>query len=251
MRPLLLTFLAFCLGVSGASAAQRQAFVVEAEDAAPAVGEAVGDDTALTVRAGGHIIIMTSGARVIRRDGPFSGTAEELLDEAPGEAAEPLAESLLKGLVELAMESGTSEETAFGVRGGAATGAGEAGPYAIAPGAGLFCIHDDEAPAFYTPDPPERADVLVVRRITRPKELLRSEWPAGTDRMSWPADWPRPAEGRYLVSIGESGGWTVRMVLVGPRPHQALRQAALYYDAGCRRQAQAALRVAVNDAERR
>ena len=254
MRPAVVVFVALWLVLSAAGARAQQGFVVEAHKATPELGAPLGDATTISIEPGGHIIVMTGAARMIRRDGPYRGHARDLL-EAPApapESGEPLARNLLLGLLELAKASGRSEEVPGGVRGaGLGSAAAEAGPYAIGPGAGLFCIHDDMPPAFFTPDPPQADATLVIRRITRPKALLRAGWPAGVRRMGWPEGWPPPAKGRYLVAIGQGGGWAVRLIPVGPRPASAVRQAALYYEAGCRRQAAAALRLAVNKAERR
>ena len=252
MRAALLAFFGLLAFLSAGAARAQQGFVVVAHKATPEVGAPVDDGTLLSIEPGGHIVIMTGAARMIRRDGPYQGAAQALLVRPAAASGEPLGKTLLLGLMELAKESGRSEETVFGVRGsGAGAVAAEAGPYAIAPGAGVFCIHDDVPPALFTPDPPARDSTLVVRRTSRPKELLRAGWPAGARRMDWPQAWPPPAKGRYLVAIGQGGGWAVRLIPVGPRPEAAFRQAALYYEAGCRRQAAAALRLAVNGAERR
>ncbi len=253
MRLTFITLAALWLMAAIGEARAQQGYVVEALEATPDVGAALDEATPLSIQPGGHIVIMTRGARMVRRDGPFQGPARDLLEVPPGTAGagEPLAKKLLLGLSRLVEESGASEDTAFGVR-GAVPGAtdGEAGSYAIVPGTRVFCLHDDARPAFFTADPPALESKLIVRRITRPKVLLRTAWPAGARRLDWPDDWPPPAKGRYLAAIGESGGWALRLIPVGPRPEAALRQAALYYEAGCRHQALAALRLAVDEAGR-
>jgi len=242
------------LGLLAASGARAsQGFVVEADRASLEVGAAIEAATAVAVEAGGHIVVMTSAARMIRREGPFEGAGADFLEAPAGAAPEgkALGANLMQGLLALAKESGRSRETAFGVRGaGTAAAAAEAGAYALAAGANVFCVHADQPPAFFSANPPPRDATLVMRRVTRPKRLLRANWPAAAQRREWPGDWPRPEKGRYLVAIGNAGGWAVRLIEVGPRPQDALRQAALYYEAGCARQAGAALRLAVNGAER-
>lgn len=242
------------IGLVAASVARaNQGFVVEADGATLEVGAAIEASTAIAVAAGGHIVVMTSAARMIRREGPYEGDGADFLGAPAGGApkGEALGANLMMGLLALAKESGKSEQTAFGVRGaGTAATAAEAGPYALAAGSNVFCVHAGQPPAFFTAEPPPNDTNLVMRRVTRPKQLLRASWPAAAQRREWPGDWPPPEKGRYLVAIGGAGGWAVRLIEVGPRPQDALRQAALYFEAGCSRQASAALRLAVNGAER-
>ena len=241
-------------GVAHAS----QGFVVEADRASLEVGAAIEASTPIAVAAGGHIVVMTDAARIIRREGPYEGEGGDVLGPPSGAAGgaagggKPLGSNLMMGLLALAKHSGRSEETAFGVRGaGPGSVPAEGGPYTLAAGMSVFCVHGDQPPAFFTADPPDRDTTLVMRRVTRPKQLLRAGWPAAEQRLDWPRDWPPPEKGRYLVAIGAGGGWAVRLIEVGPRPPEALRQAALYYQAGCSRQASAALGLALKGAERR
>ncbi len=251
MSRLLLAFLAFWALVPGADARVIKGFVVEAQRATPEVGASVDANTTLGIEAGGHIVIMTDTARMIRGDGPYEGTAGSLFEAVAtgGEAGEPLAESILLGLLSLAKEPDKSVETVFSTRG--SIGSLAMAPYAIGPGMSVFCIHENVLPAFFTPHPPISDTRLIVNRITHPKELLMLDWPAGAGWIGWPTHWPPPATGRYIVAIGEGGAWKVRFELVGSRPETALRQAALYYEAGCRPQAAVAMRAAVAGAEHR
>jgi hypothetical protein len=252
-KSLILVSLAL-IGLLAASVARAsQGFVVEADRATLEVGAAIEASTPVAVEAGGHIVVMTSAARMIRREGPFEGDGADFLGAPAGAAPEgkALGANLMMGLLALAKESGKSEQTAFGVRGAGTTATtAEAGAYALAAGASVFCVHAGQPPAFFTANPPPRDATLVMRRVTRPKQLLRANWPAAAPRREWPGDWPPPEKGRYLVAIGNTGGWAVRLIEVGPRPREVLRQAAVYYEVGCARQASAALRLAVNGAER-
>jgi hypothetical protein len=247
-------FLAAVVLLAAGVAHASQGFVIEADRASLEVGAAIEVSTPIAVAAGGHIVVMTDAARMVRREGPYEGDGGDFLGAPSGAAGggEPLGTNLMMGLLALAKQSGRSEETAFGVR-GAAPGSvpADGGPYTLAAGMSVFCVHGDRPPAFFAADPPDQDTTLVVRRVTRPKQLLRAGWPAATQRLDWPRDWPPPEKGRYLVAIGAGGGWAVRLIEVGPRPPEALRQAALYFEAGCSRQASAALRLAVDGAERR
>ena len=239
--------------LAAGAAHASQGFVVEADRASLEVGAAIEVSTPITVEAGGHIVVMTDAARMVRREGPYEGEGGDFLGPPSGAAGggEPLGTNLMMGLLALAKQSGRSEETAFGVRGaGPGSVPAEGGPYTLAAGMSVFCVHGDQAPAFFSAAPPDRDTTLVMRRVTRPKQLLRAGWPAAEQRLDWPRDWPPPEKGRYLVAIGAGGGWAVRFIEVGPRPPEALRQAALYYQAGCSRQASAALGLALEGAER-
>lgn len=242
------------LGLLAAGVAHaRQGYVVEADRASLEVGAAIEASTPISVEAGGHIVVMTDAARMIRREGPYEGVGGDFLGPPSGAVGTGarLGSNLMKGLLALAKQAGRSEETAFGVR-GAAPGSvpAEGGPYTLAAGMSVFCVHGDQPPAFFTADPPDQDTTLVMRRVTRPLQLLRAGWPAATRRLDWPRDWPPPEKGRYLVAIGAGGAWAVRLIEVGPRPPEALRQAALYYQARCSRQASAALGLAIKGAER-
>lgn len=234
------------IGLLAANVARAsQGFVVEANRATLEVGAAIEASTPIAVEAGGHIVVMTSAARMIRREGPFEGDGADFLDAAaPG--VRPLATKLLLALLELVKTPSKSEETALGTRDiDLEDFSYDRERYAIRPNPGFFCIHDNQPPAFFTADPPASVTTLVMRRMTRPKQLLRTDWPAGNQRLDWPEGWPSPISGVYYVSIGNSDEWAVRLVSVGPRLNNPLRQAALYYEANCKRQATVALRVAI------
>ena len=241
--------------LAGGVARATEGYVVKAHLANLEVGAPIEASTPVEVKVGGHIVVMTSAARMIRRDGPYKGSGTGFLAVPPATPGAPLGTRLLKGLIALAKQSGKSEETSFGTRFRTSVptvSSFVAGVNAIVAGTSVFCVHAGQWPTFFTYYPPDTNTTLVMQRVTLPlPQGLSAEWPAHSYHMDWPLTWPPPENGRYLVAIGKASRWTMRLIEVGPQPAELLRQAALYYKAGCSRQASAALRIAINHAERR
>ena len=123
-------------------------FVIEANNAQPDVGIQVRGDTQVSVEEGGHIVLMTEAGQMVRKDGPFIGTADDILAGQQGSGDIAMEGGLLGSLLELAEVSGKSEEQLGAVRGTTAEGADR--PDAISAAVSDFCMSDGHIPVFYT-----------------------------------------------------------------------------------------------------
>ena len=77
---LLIVLVAF--GTNAALAAP--AFIIEGENAEPAVGVQVSEDTKISIDPEGHLVIMTESGQMIRKNGPYDGTAAILFEQIEG-----------------------------------------------------------------------------------------------------------------------------------------------------------------------
>ena len=134
-------------------------------------------------------------------------------------------------------EGGTQRGTAGSARGG--------GVDVISPGVDVFCLAEGTSPTFHVAEAPEQATTLVVRRRTRPEQVLNTEWPAGATALRWADDWPPPEEGRYVWSLGYGGSSVFRIVPVEQPVAGPLDAAAAYLRLDCGAQAKAAFELAI------
>ncbi len=212
-------------------------FVIEANKAQPEVGIEVQGDTQITINEGGHIVLMTDTGQMIRKDGPYTGTADDILAGQSGSIDTAMEGGLLGSLLELAKVSGKSDEQLGAVRGAELEGADN--PEAISSALSIFCIAEGDAPSFYTSKAPAADELLIVRRRTRPIQSLQTTWPAGENTFIWPADWPPAEDGRYVWALGSRGKIAVRLIAMEDVPKNPLAKAVLQYDYGCEMQAKA------------
>ena len=77
-------------------------FVIEANGAQPEVGIQVQGDTQITIGEGGHIVLMTDAGQMIRQDGPYNGSADDILANQIASSDSALEGGLLGSLLELA-----------------------------------------------------------------------------------------------------------------------------------------------------
>ena len=133
------------------------------------------------------------------------------------------------------------DETQRGGAGGARGG----GVDAISPGVDVFCLAEGVSPTFHVAEAPEQATTLVVRRRTRPEQVLTAEWPAGATALHWADDWPPPEEGRYVWNLGYGGSSVFRIVPIEQPVASPLDAAAAYLRLDCDAQAKAAFKLAI------
>ncbi len=212
-------------------------FVIEANKAQPEVGIEVQGDTQITINEGGHIVLMTDTGQMIRKDGPFTGPANDFLAGQIGSIDTAMEDDLLGSLLELAEVSSKSEEQLGAVRG--ATMEGSYIPETISTEVLNFCMVEGDPPSFYTSKAPAADEPLIVRRRVRPIQFLQTTWPAGANTLAWPADWPPAEEGRYVWALGSRGTVAVQVIAMEEIPESPLEKAALQYDYGCEMQAKA------------
>ena len=224
------------------AALAETAFVIEGENAEPAVGVQVSEDTKISIDPEGHMVIMTESGQMIRKDGPYNGTAATLFEQI--ESGVSMDGNMLESLLELAEVSGTAEEQLGAVR-GAEIETGEVGSDMISTSVTVFCLAEGVMPIFFTSKAPDVDEPLVVRRRVRPIQYLEVTWPAGTTSLPWPSDWEPPEEGRYVWALGQRGSAAVKLVELEDEFTSPLEQAAVYYDEGCESQAKAIFRDAL------
>lgn len=212
-------------------------FVIEAHEAQPDVGIQVQGDTQITINEGGHIVLMTEAGQMVRKDGPFTGTANDILAGQSGSIDTAMESGLMGSLLELAKVSGKSEEQLGAVRGAEMEGSDN--PESISSALSNFCMVEGDTPSFYTSKAPAADEPLIVRRRTRPIQSLQTTWPAGENTFTWPADWPPAEDGRYVWALGSRGTVAVRVIAMEEIPESPLEKAALQYDYGCEMQARA------------
>ncbi len=222
-------------------------FVIEANEAQPEVGIQVQGDTQITINEGGHIVLMTDAGQMIRKDGPYTGTADDILAGQSGSTDTAMESGLLGSLLALAEVSGKSEEQLGAVRGAEMEGADN--PEAISSALSNFCIAEGDTPSFYTSKAPAADEPLIVRRRTRPIQSLQTTWPAGESTFIWPADWPPAEDGRYVWALGSRGTVAVRLIAMEEVPESPLAKAAMQYDMGCEVQAKALFQSALAEAQ--
>ena len=235
---LLIVLVAF--GTNAALA--ETAFIIDGENAEPAVGVQVSEDTMITIDPEGHLVIMTESGQMIRKDGPYDGTAAALFQQIEG--GESMDGNMLESLLELAEVSGTADEQLGAVR-GAEIETAEVGPNMISTSVTVFCLTEGVTPEFFTSNAPDVDEPLVVRRRVRPIQYLEVTWPAGTTSLPWPAEWELPEEGRYVWALGQRGSAAVKLVELEDEFSSPLERAAVYYDEGCESQAKAVFREAL------
>lgn len=210
-------------------------FVIETSEAQPDVGIQVQGDTQITIKEGGHIVLMTDSGQIVRQDGPFSGSADDILAGKIASTDATMENGLLGSLLELAEVSGKSEEQLGAVRGAVQEGADR--PDTLSAAVSNYCMTEGELPVFYTSKAPAADQPLIVRRRNRPIQFLQATWSAGENTLTWPADWPAAEEGRYVWSLGSRGTVAVNLISMGKVPDNALEKAAFQYDLGCELQA--------------
>jgi len=242
---IIISAIMFLLAPVAASAADG--FVIEAKSAQPDVGIQVRGDTQVSVDDGGHIVLMTEAGQMVRKDGPFTGTADDILAGQIGSADTAMEGGLLGSLLELAEVSGKSEEQLGAVRGATQEGADR--PDAISTAVSDFCLAENQAPVFYTSEAPAVDEPLIVRRRVRPIQFLQTTWPAGANSVAWPADWPPAEDGRYVWALGFRGTVALRIIALEEVPDSDLAAAALQYDLGCEVQAKALFQSALAAAQ--
>lgn len=238
---------AILLLITPTAAFAASSFVIEANGAQPDIGIQVQGDTQITINDGGHIVLMTDAGQMIRQDGPFSGTADDILAGQVGSSDTAMEGGLLGSLLELAEVSGKSEEQLGAVRGAAREGADR--PDTISMAVTNFCMTEGEVPVFYTSKAPAADEPLIVRRRVRPVQFLQTTWPAGENTLVWPADWPPAEEGRYVWALGSRGTVAVRLIAMEEIPDSTLAKAAMQYDLGCEIQAKALFQSALAKAQ--
>ncbi len=182
-------------------------------------------------------MLMTDAGQMIRKDGPFTGTTDDILAGQTGSTDTALEGGLLGSLLELAEVSGKSEEQLGAVRGAVMEGSDN--PETISAAVSNFCMMEGDSPSFYTSTAPAADEPLIVRRRVRPIQFLQTTWPAGVNTLSWPADWPPAEEGRYVWALGSRGTVAVRLIAMEEVPESPLAKAALQYDYGREMQAKA------------
>ena len=237
----LLIISAFFLFMSPTAVFAASSFVIEENAAQPEVGSQVQGDTKITINGDGHIVLMTDAGQIVRQDGPFNGTADDILSGLISSSDVAMEGGLLGSLLELAEVSGKSEEQLGAVRGAVQEGADR--PDTISSAVSNFCMRAGGVPVFYTSNAPTVDEPLIVRRRVRPIQFLQTTWPAGANSLTWPADWPPAEEGRYIWALGSRGTTAVRLITMdNPMPDSPLAAAAMQYDMGCEVQAKALFR---------
>ncbi len=219
-------------------------FVIETNEAQPDVGIQVQGDTQITINEDGHIVLMTDAGQMVRQDGPFNGSADDILAGQISSADTTMEDGLLGSLLELAEVSGKSEEQLGAVRGAVQEGADR--PESISSSVSNYCMTGGELPVFYTSSAPAVDQPLIVRRRNRPIQLLRTTWSAGENTLTWPAEWPPAEEGHYIWSLGSHDTVAVYLISMVEVPDNALAKAALQYDLGCEVQARSLFQSALN-----
>ena len=238
---------AFLLLISPTAVFAASSFIIEANDASPDVGIQVQGDTQITINGGGHIVLMTDAGQMIRQDGPYDGTADDILSGQVGSTETAMEGGLLGSLLELAEVSGKSEEQLGAVRG--ATQEGLDRPDTISAAVSNFCMSEGDTLVFYTSKAPAADEPLIVRRRVRPIQFLQTTWPAGENTLAWPADWPPAEDGRYVWALGSRGTVAVRLISMEEMPDNQLAIAAMQYDLGCEMQARALFQSALAQAQ--
>ena len=235
--------------IATAAAAEPDGFVIEAVLATPGADAPVERETAIEIEIDGYIVIISRSGQLIRKDGPYSGPAGELLDAifAPGD--DDLGNPVLSSLLELAEVSRASTELVGGVRG--ALLETEVHPTAITTATTAYCLARGTLPAFYVSQPPVRDEPVTIRSRVSPQGFLQAKWPVGVTTLPWPADWPAPVEGRYIWTLGSRGPSALWIRLVEDPPRNLAERAALYYDMRCTSQAVALFRAMLDGAARR
>ena len=229
---------AILLFMSPTAVFAASSFVIEANAAQPEVGSQVQGDSLITINGGGHIVLMTDAGQMVRRDGPFNGTTDEIMAGQLSSSEVAMEGGLLGSLLELAEVSGKSEDQLGAVRGAVQEGAER--PDTISTAVSNFCMTAGDVPGFYTSNAPSVDEPLIVRRRVRPIQFLQTTWPAGANTLSWPADWPPAEEGRYVWALGSRGSTAVRLITMDDQmPDSPLAAAAMQYDMGCEVQAKA------------
>ncbi len=222
-------------------------FVIESSEAQPDVGIQVQGDTQITINDGGHIVLMTDAGQMVRQDGPFDGSADDILAGQLTSTETAMEGGLLGSLLELAEVSGKSDEQLGAVRGAVQEGAES--PDTISTAVSNFCMSGNQSPSFYTSQAPAADEPLIVRRRVRPIQFLQTTWPAGANTLAWPADWPPAEEGRYVWALGSRGTTAVRLIAMDKAPDSDLAIAAMQYDMGCEVQAKALFQSVLNKAK--
>ncbi len=242
-------FASIMVFVGAVAAAEPEGFVIEAVLATPGADTPIERETAIDIESDGYIVIIARSGQLIRKDGPYSGPAAELLDAiiAPGD--DDLGNPVLSSLLELAEVSRASTELGGGVRGTLLET--EAHPTAITTATTVFCLASDTQPAFYVSKPPVRDEPVTIRNRVAPQGFMQAKWPVGETTLPWPAGWPAPVEGRYIWTLGSRSPSALWIRLVEDPPRDLAERAALYYDMRCESQAVALLRIMLDGAARR
>lgn len=238
----------FAFAILQASA--TDGFVVESNRANIPVGIAINRADAVNIGQGGHIVIMTAQGQIIRRNGPYSGTGVDIFDDANlSPTSDDEDPSMIAALIDLVSEKGTAKNRTFATRGRPKTGF-DAGPLSITGNMPIYCLPEGATAQFELGSPPQRTLSLVVNRLSEPTWSNRVEWPMGKRVAVWPVHWSPPDNGEYMWLAGQSGGrFTVVVYASKTSPLNSVSFASELLSRGCKTQAWAAVRQAINNAQ--
>ena len=135
---------AILLLISPTAVFAGDSFVIESIEAQPDVGIQVQGDTQITINDGGHIVLMTDAGQMVRQDGPFDGSADDILAGQLSSTETAMEGGLLGSLLELAEVSGKSDGQLGAVRGAAQEGADN--PGTIRSAVANFCMTENQSP---------------------------------------------------------------------------------------------------------
>ena len=139
------------------------------------------------------------------------------------------------------------DEAATIVR-GAAGGAHSGGTNGISAATETYCLTDGMTPTFHVAEAPDEQTNLVVRRRTRPEQVLQAVWPAGATTLAWDQDWPPLEEGRYVWNLGFGGSAIFQVVALEDSVSDPLTAAGVYLRNDCGAQAKAAFEQVIANA---
>ena len=123
---------------------------------------------------------------------------------------------------------------------GTAASAHSGGTNAISTATDTYCLAKGVTPIFHVAEAPNEQTNLVVRRRTRPEQVLQTVWPAGATALVWNQDWPPLEEGRYVWSLGYGGSAIFQVVVLDESVGDPLKAAGVYLRNDCGAQAKAA-----------
>lgn len=237
------------LNVLISATAAADGFVVEAVNASPDVSTRFSNETILEIEDDGYIVLMSDWGGIVRRDGPYSDTAEKLFDFPRDNEPEPLVSALIASLLALAEVSRKSEESISGVRGNDSEVEFDGG--AISATTSVFCLEAGTLPEFYVSQPPTTDEVFTLRRLSESAQTFSMTWPAGMTLVPWSEQWPSPDRGKYFWRLGQRPQSPLRIEVIRDLPQALPERAALFFDLGCDAQAIALFRELVANADQR
>lgn len=188
-------------------------------------GNSIDGGTAISLRQGQHLELISESGSTLELDGPYDGRAS-----SAGTGA-----GVIASLSALITEKGARTAEVGTTRGQAVHELPDARLIDVTR-AGSACAGDTTAPVFWRPDE-SRTTTIVVMPDDRSWKATQS-WPAGRDRLTVETEVPMRTGAVYLVSYG---GREVAIRLVGvpaTLTNDAMR-AAWMADKGCEAQARA------------